>query len=754
MNKSIFMWMLVSLGLTACATSTPAPPTVTQSPIPAPTETSAALPSPSPTDAQTPVSAPHQWIGQGVIRDAVILPGTEDAAIAMSLGVLYVKMEGALIQWWVPTDLPIVALTASPDGTAVAALLQDRSILILDASTGQEIAHYATADHATTWSADIAWSPDGKHIAFQSYQITDRTDPVLLLDPQTGETSEVPNSTPKQNISPLLVWSPDSRTITDRTTDSVCSGVIDVQTGEIVVQPEAIETDTYSCHDPVVWSPDGSLVVRPAWNGEVDLFDVASGKVIRTFDTPFGFNFNFERSAVFNEDGSLLAGGGTINDFFGTLYPLVVWNVRDNQLVGKLDWIDYDEKNYTARWNTRIVSAFRGDTLYSIHGDGEISRWNFREGWASAHETIGQIPLVWASQPIRWSPDNSLLASGDQYGSVAIWSRSGGIHSLYGPPFTDPTFSPDSHLLSLIDSEKNELILKDLQSGETIQTLPDATPRGTLFSQIWDDWGSIAFSPDGTEIAYRSGNKILIANIASGERLAELEVVESGKVVTRTIWSPRGDALVGMGGDPDYQDNGGKVVVWKRQDDGSFDEIFHTENEFFAYGLTWGGGNQALFNPSGNLAAVQTAYTLPSGQHHAVTILDLDSGKTEWAIPDHLGINTWLSDDVVVTTANIGGWMTRFTNDVSTQQSDGKRADMVGDETYFGPYFVRPLVAGMAIQNWQTAKAVFTDSIYSYGASNFVWSPDGRYIAGLASDTGAIQIWDVEQLHAGRTAEP
>ena len=180
---------------------------------------------------------------------------------------------------------------------------------------------------------------------------------------------------------------------------------------------------------------------------------------------------------------------------------------------------------------------------------------------------------------MAFSPDGTILASGDWYGSVELWDVASGLWkaTLYEwmgetGPLRSVAFSADRTLASGTDSS---VVLWDVASSQVLVTLEGGarsvafSPDGTTLVSggsdvvLWDmangqlktlqghtkSLGWMAFSPDGSTLA-SGGSKVVLWDLATGQEQATLQ--GGGRSVA---FSPDGAALAS--GDWD-----GKVVLW------------------------------------------------------------------------------------------------------------------------------------------------------------------------------------------------
>jgi len=148
-----------------------------------------------------------------------------------------------------------------------------------------------------------------------------------------------------------------------------------------------------------------------------------------------------------------------------------------------------------------------------VPGMNQIKLWDVAQGTRIA-TLEGHTQQI---NDLRFSPDGTLLVSGDQYGLVRLWSVPGG--------------QP----------------VRDLATG----------PFGVTNVAGYNQFGSsVAFSPDGTTVAssgvdwrITNGHTGVIAlwSVADGSLVGHLHSLANANL-DRLIWSPAGDLLAaGMG---------------------------------------------------------------------------------------------------------------------------------------------------------------------------------------------------------------
>ncbi|MBK8986454.1 MAG: WD40 repeat domain-containing protein [Chloroflexi bacterium] len=684
-------------------TATPLPPTAT------------------PTPPQLLLDAARQ-LGRGQILDAVFLPAGDTFAIALGWanGVSLATLDGQEL-WWQPTDALLVALAADQQGAHIAAILESGALVVYSADTGA-IQQTADSPPYVYWS-DIAFSPDGRWLAFQSIG-PNRGDPIFLLDLENGALSQVPSSRISSGVRPSLVWSPDGQTLTLPALGEDCARLLDVNTGEVQLDLQTAA----GCYDPwaIAYASDGQRLALADPSGGVALRRPDDGQLVGHLPGAVLTSPDWAAPPLtFSSDGRWLVTPGGYA-FYGDAFLTLVWDVAAARVVAERQ----------AAREKRLALAFAGDTLLSLYADGRITRWPFTEDGAT-ETVIGRIPVIAPYLDLRWSANGARLATPLTYGGVAVWDvgRAEPI-ALFPAPLTDPALSPNGRWLALRHPEQREIQLYDVDSGATIPSFAaaESLPAGD------------PFSPDGRWLAYGSGNRLQLVKLDGTATAVSLAGYPEGQTITRVIWSPTGDALVAAGANP-YEEVG-QIILWEETGNGDFIATYQGESVRAGYTCCV---TLAAFSPQGGYVAFEFAPDFEASSL-LVEVYDRQQGTAVLRLNEY-ELLTWLDDDRLLT--HEVQYETKFTQwAVGDGRATVSTKSTIGDEvfapsggfyahtTYAGPNIGRAIRVG----HW-LHRGVTQDDNVGNDMGVISWSPDGRWLAALASD-GSLWLWPVDNLLA------
>ena len=393
------------------------------------------------------------------------------------------------------------------------------------------------------------------------------------LNPEHLFGATAPNSTALQKAFPFLVepnlvglrlapadhhfgsvnsvsFSPDGKLLVTGSNDNSLR-LWDVASGKALKTFEGHQGRVNS----VAFSPDGKQLASGSGDNSLRLWDVASGKVLKTFEG----HQDWVMSVAFSPDGKLVASGSDDSS-------LRLWDVASGKAL----------KTFEGHQGSVMSVAFSpdGKRLASGSGDNSLRLWD-----VASRKVLKTFEghQDWV-RSVAFSPDGKTLASGSGDNSLRLWDVASGkaLKTFEGHQGSvlSVAFSPDSKLLASSGSFDGSLRLWDVASGKALKTFEGHqdwvnsvafSPDGkTLASgsddrslRLWDvasrkvlktfyghqDWvRSVAFSPDGKRLASGSGDKSLrLWDVASGKALKTFEGHQGW--VNSVAFSPDGKLL-------------------------------------------------------------------------------------------------------------------------------------------------------------------------------------------------------------------
>ena len=274
----------------------------------------------------------------------------------------------------------------------------------------------------------------------------------------------------------------------------------------------------------VAFSPDGRTLASASWDQTVKLWDVASGRELKTLSGHAGK----VTSVAFSPDGKALASGGADK-------TIKLWDLASGAgprtLAGHADEV------------SSLAFSPDGKTLASGGHDDTVKLWDLAGGGETRTltEQTGQINAV------AFSPDGKILASASFNTTIKLWDGASGapLRTLMGhtTALFAVAFSPDGKVLASVGGD-HTVKLWDLAKGIGLSTL---IGHGAAIR-------SLAFSPDGKVLASASADKTVKLWDVSGD------VFGAGGKLLRTLtgheamvfsvaFSPDGKTLASGGWD-------------------------------------------------------------------------------------------------------------------------------------------------------------------------------------------------------------
>lgn len=244
----------------------------------------------------------------------------------------------------------------------------------------------------------------------------------------------------------------------------------------------------------VVFSSDGKILARGGWNGTIKLWEVATGKEIRTFTG----HSNSIDSVAFSRDGRMLASSS------GDDGTIKLWNVATEKEI----------RTFTG--NPTGCYSFSRKGYLTISNDGKILA-------SGSNETI-RLWEVGTGKEIRTltnhsnsidfvalSHDGRMLASCHYRGNIKLWEVATGREIR--------TFDSHLYLLKSVAFSRDGQMLVSLDSGD-IHLWDVATERKIRgLGWFMDSFSSVAFSNDGKIVAGGGSKTIKLWDVATGKKI-------------------------------------------------------------------------------------------------------------------------------------------------------------------------------------------------------------------------------------------
>jgi WD40 repeat protein len=277
-------------------------------------------------------------------------------------------------------------------------------------------------------------------------------------------------------------------------------------------------------------NPAGTRIASASFDGTAKLWDLESGKLIRTFSNHKGV----VGSVTWSPDGKILATSGAEDT------AIKIWDTDSGKEVRTI-----------ATGQKSFIEAVRyspnGKRIASCSDDKTIKIWDAETG-KEIRLLTGHSADVW---DISWSPDSKSLASASKDKTIKIWNVENGqvMRTITGhnDGVTKVAYSPDGKRL-LSASDDKTIKIWDAETGRQIRSI--SVPIGKVHAIAWHPNGRRFAS--GTDYAGEqdNGKHIAIWDAETGESIRTIN--ELGTIYSIT-WTPDGRRLVASSNFSDAQ---------------------------------------------------------------------------------------------------------------------------------------------------------------------------------------------------------
>jgi WD40 repeat protein len=465
--------------------------------------------------------------------------------------------------------------------------------------------------------------------------------------------------------------------------------------------------------ESLAFSPDGHTLASGAEDHTVKLWDVASGRELRTLS-----GSDQVTAVAFSPDGRVLAAGSGDD---AKTFPragggkISLWDVATGRELPTL-------RGHSAAV-TSVAFSPDGSILASGGRDGAVKLWNLASG--SELRTLGGSGQITST---AFSPDGRIVASASDK-TIKLWDVASGdeVGTLGGHSelVTSVAFSPDGSILASASEDKT-IRLWDVASRHQVDTLNGHSDRVT----------SVEFSPDGGILA--SGSRDGSVKLWDMAPRGKVRTLAADSVIGGSVaFSPDGKLLASSGLASGGRPSGGFSGVIKLWDVASRREPRVLSRHVDRV-------TSVAFSPDGKVIA--------SAQDTTVKLLDRGSGHELRVLSGHV-------DEVTSVAVSLDGKVIASGSRDDTVRlwdvASGRELRTLSGHTdgvtsvAFSPDG-KMIASGSrddTVKLWDVASGSEVATLNGHSSVYSVaFSPDGTILAAGCSDD-KIRLWDVASRH-------
>jgi WD40 repeat protein len=340
----------------------------------------------------------------------------------------------------------------------------------------------------------------------------------------------------------FVAFTPDGKSVLTASVDNVIR-LWDFQTGKEVRRYEARQAGKPNFAAPpggmmgpgwgrvgtgmvgAALSPDGKTLAATTQHHTVQLWDVATGKELRSIPAGFGSS-----ALSFSPDGTLLAAGGADQ-------TVRLWEASTGKEVRQLRRVPKQPGNRVA-----VVGGFFGAGSLAFSPDGKLLATPeilFDNGKVNTFITLWEVAtgkelrqieagMGAGTLALAFAPDGKTLAYANSNGVRLCSAETGREIRPVGPPqfgTSQLVFSPDGKTLAARTMTERRVRLYAVDTGKLAHELGDhstilgANPRFAMGFGVAVE-GGLAFSRDGKLVAAGEGNTVRFWAAGAGKEAA------------------------------------------------------------------------------------------------------------------------------------------------------------------------------------------------------------------------------------------